>query len=90
MLRYPDLNTPFKLYCDASEFSVGAVLCQDFEGKEYVVSCAERSQSKEERNADTAHKEFLVLVYAVLNFKIVNFKSCFVLCLLIENRYSKS
>ena len=57
MLRYPDLNTPFKLYCDASGFSVDAVLCQDFEGKEHVVSYAGRSLSKEERNAASTHKE---------------------------------
>ena len=65
MLMYQDLNTPFKLYSDARRFSVGAVLYQDFEGKEYVVSYAGCSLSKVERNADTTHKECLALVYAV-------------------------
>ncbi len=55
MLRYSDLKTPFKLYSDASGFSVGAMFCQNFEDKKYIVSYARRSLSKEERNSDTIH-----------------------------------
>ena len=38
MLSYPNLNKPFKLYSDASDYSIGCCLTQIHEEKEYVLS----------------------------------------------------
>jgi hypothetical protein len=68
ILGFPCYDQPFKLYTDASSFSVGAVLCQEQDGIERVISHADRSLSNSERNFGISEKECLALVYAVKQF----------------------
>jgi hypothetical protein len=68
ILGFPRFDQPFKLYADASSFSVGAVLCQEQDGIERVISYASRSLSNSERNFGISEKECLALVYAVKHF----------------------
>jgi predicted aspartyl protease len=68
MLRYPDLSKPFTLYTDASNFSVGACLTQEYEGKEHVVAYAGRALSSAECNMAITHKEGVALKYGVQHF----------------------
>ena len=65
-LAYPNYEKSFKLYTDASESGLGAVLAQI---KEDNVKCpiayASRTLSKSERNYDAHKLEFLALKWAI-------------------------
>ena len=64
-LAYPDYQERFKLYTDASEGGLGAVLSQVKDGIERPVAFASRTLSKSERNYDAHKLEFLALKWAV-------------------------
>ena len=66
VLAYPDYKQKFKLYTDASESGLGAVLTQIKEdGLERPVAYAGRTLSKSERNYDAHKLEFLALKWAI-------------------------
>ena len=66
VLAYPDYLKEFKLYTDASDGGLGAVLTQVSEdGKERPVAFASRTLSKSEKNYDAHKLEFLALRWAV-------------------------
>ena len=66
VLAYPDYKQKFKLYTDASESGLGAVLAQIKEdGLERPVAYASRTLSKSERNYDAHKLEFLALKWAI-------------------------
>ena len=66
VLAYPDYLRKFKLYTDASDDGLGAVLTQLSEdGKERPVAFASRTLSKSERNYDAHKLEFLALRWSV-------------------------
>ena len=64
-LAYPDYQERFKLYTDASECGLGAVLSQVKDGIERPIAFASRTLSKSERNYDAHKLEFLALKWAV-------------------------
>ena len=65
-LAYPDYEKSFKLYTDASESGLGAVLAQIKEDNvEHPIAYASRTLSKSERNYDAHKLEFLALEWAV-------------------------
>ena len=66
VLAYPDYKQKFKLYTDASESGLGAVLAQIKEdGLERPVAYASRTLSKSEQNYDAHKLEFLALKWAI-------------------------
>ena len=66
VLAYPDYLKEFKLYTEASDGGLGAVLTQISEdGKERPVAFASRTLSKSEKNYDAHKLEFLALRWAV-------------------------
>ena len=66
VLAYPDYKQKFKLYTDASENGLGAVLTQiKDDNLERPVAYASRTLSKSERNYDTHKLEFLALKWAI-------------------------
>ena len=65
MLAYPDYSKPFLLRTDASRLGLGAVLCQEKDGKYVVVAYGSRSVRGPERNYSAHKLEFLALKWAV-------------------------
>ncbi len=67
---HPDFNKPFKLYTNASDTGLGAVLAQDDEkGKERVIFYKARRLSAPKRNYPTTEKEYLAVVWVIQKFK---------------------
>ncbi|KAL1564077.1 hypothetical protein AAHA92_06480 [Salvia divinorum] len=69
IIRSPDWNLPFEIMCDASDFSVGAVLGQKIDGKNYVIFYASNTLNQAQRNYDTTKKEMLAVVYSFEKFR---------------------
>nr|GEU59968.1 hypothetical protein [Tanacetum cinerariifolium] len=62
------LGQPFELMCDASDFSVGAVLGQRFEKHFRPIHYASKTMTQAETNYTTTEKEMLAVVYAFEKF----------------------
>ena len=66
---YPDFDIPFRLYTDASNVGLGAILAQVQEGKERIICCASRSLNKSEQNYPATKKECLAIVWGIKTFR---------------------
>src|SRR3954463_4167063 len=55
--------------CDASDFSVGAVLGQRVDKKLNVIHYASKTFDSAQKNYDTTEKEFLAVVFACDKFR---------------------
>ena len=69
IVRAPNWKLPFEVMCNASDFSIGAVLGQREDGKPYVVYYASKTLNKAQRNYTTTEKELLAVVYALDKFR---------------------
>ena len=65
VLSYADFDKPFVLHTDASRDGLGAVLCQEHQGKMKPVAYASKSLCQSERNYPAHKLEFLALKWAV-------------------------
>ena len=66
ILAYADSQKSFKVYTDAGEMGLGAVLAQkQVNGKESVIAYASRTLSKSEKQYDAHKLEFLSLKWAI-------------------------
>ncbi|KAF8786416.1 Retrovirus-related Pol polyprotein like [Argiope bruennichi] len=68
VLAYPEIGKQFILDTDASHESIGAVLSQEIDGQEHVITYFSKCLSKQERNYCVTRKELLAIVKAVENF----------------------
>lgn len=68
-MAFPDLNRPFWLFTDASNYAVGAVLSQRSDTKEHVISYTSHVLSQAERKWSTFDRELYAIVWAVRNFR---------------------
>ena len=69
VVAHPDFSRPFKLYTDASNVGLGAVLAQVQGGRERIICCASRSLNKAEWNYTTTKKECLAIVWGIKTFR---------------------
>jgi hypothetical protein len=80
ILKKPHFSKVFILHTDWSVLGIGAILGQlDEEGKEYVIAYASRSNNKVESNYSSYEGEFLVVVWAVIDFKPYLYGTNFIL-----------
>nr|GEY33901.1 reverse transcriptase domain-containing protein [Tanacetum cinerariifolium] len=63
-----ELDQPFELMCDASDYAVGAVLGQRVEKHFRPIHYASKTMNQAEANYTTTEKEMLVVVYAFEKF----------------------
>ena len=66
---YPDFSKPFRVYTDASNIGLGAILAQNQEGKEKIICCASRTLNQAEVNYSATKKECLVVVWGINTFR---------------------
>ena len=69
IVRAPDGQLPFEVMCDASDFSIGAVLGQRDYGKPHVVYYASKTLNEAQRNYTTTEKELLAVVHPLDKFR---------------------
>jgi hypothetical protein len=69
VLARPDMNLPFSLQTDASDYAIAGVLTQEFEGEEHPIYYVSRTLSRAERNYTTTEKECLAVLWAVERLK---------------------
>ena len=66
IMAYPDVNKPYKLYTDASDFAIGAILTQeDQNGLERPIHFLSKALSTEQKKWATIEKEAFGVVYAL-------------------------
>ncbi|KRK05548.1 uncharacterized protein Dyak_GE28019, partial [Drosophila yakuba] len=70
VLVFPDFSRQFKLQTDASDVGIGAVLTQETEDGEHVISFASRKLSKAEQNYSATEKECLAIHWGIGKFKM--------------------
>ena len=70
IVRHPRVDLPYQLYTDASNYCVGAILCQTHEdGTEYVVQYISHQLSSVQTRWATIEKEAYAVVYALQKLK---------------------
>src|SRR4051812_24924565 len=69
ILKPPDWSLPFKILCDASDYSLGVVLGQRVEKKLYVIYYASRTMNEAQINYTMTEKEFLAMIFALKKFR---------------------
>lgn len=65
VLTCPDFNRPFTLQVDASHFGLGAILSQQFDDGEKVISYLSRSLTRQEMKYTVTEKECLAVIFSV-------------------------
>eukprot|EP00833_Pecoramyces_ruminatium_P010577 jgi/Orpsp1_1/1184609/evm.model.c7180000090259.1 len=65
ILRHPDSNKPFIVETDASNFAVGAILSQEFEGQLHPIAFISTSLTKSQRNYQIYDKELFAIKVAL-------------------------
>ena len=65
----PDWNLPFELMCDASDYTIGAVLGQRKDNKLHLIYYASRTLSEAQLNYATTEKEMLAVIFAFDKFR---------------------
>ena len=70
ILSYPVMGKDFILDTDASQFTVGAVLSQEHDGKERVIAYMSKTMNKSELQYCTTRKELLAVITALKHFHI--------------------
>jgi hypothetical protein len=76
IIQPPDWSQPFEIMCDASDYTVGAVLGQRKEGRVHAVYYASKTLNEAQLNYATTKKELLAVVFTFEKFRsyIVNSK----------------
>ncbi|XP_038679454.1 uncharacterized protein LOC119980732 [Tripterygium wilfordii] len=65
----PDFSLPFEIVCDASDFAIGAVLCQRVDKKSHVIYYSSQTLNDAQVNYTTTEKELLAIVFALDKFR---------------------
>ena len=69
ILAFPRFDHQFKLATDASDVGLGAVLFQEYGGREHVIAYARRTLHRPEKNYSVTEKETLALVWSTKIFR---------------------
>ena len=70
ILRSPNFDKSFSLATDASDYGIGAVLFQDFDGEPHPIAFYSKKLNSAQRNYSTIEKEALSLIMAYSHFEV--------------------
>ena len=76
VLKHPDINEPFHLICDASNFASGAILVQN----DHPIAFASKKFLKAERNYTTEERELLAVIQGLKLFRCFLEGTHFTIC----------
>ena len=65
VLARPDFSKPFILSTDASNYAIGGVLSQNFDGDEHPICFVSRVLTRSERNYTVTEKECLAVIWCI-------------------------
>jgi RNase H-like domain found in reverse transcriptase len=68
ILQPPDWKLSFEIMCDASDYTVGAVLGQRVDKKSHAIYYASKVLDETQVNYTTTEKELLAVVFAINKF----------------------
>ena len=74
VLQLADISKPFRVYTDASDLAIGAVLLQEVNREWLPVAYASRKLTPAESNYTVTGKETLAVVFALRSWKLYLFK----------------
>lgn len=69
ILKYPDFTKQFIVTTDASDIACGAILSQDYEGKDLPIEYASKTFTKGEKSKSIIEKELTAIHWAINHFK---------------------
>lgn len=69
ILQHPDFSKEFIISTDASNEACGAILSQNFDGKELPIAYASKTFTPGEKNKSTIEKELTAIHWAVIYFR---------------------
>ena len=69
IMQSPNYSLPFEIMCDASDYSIGAVLGQRKERTPYVIYYASKTLDETQKHYTTTEKEMLAIVFALDKFR---------------------
>ena len=69
ILQSPNWDLPFEIMCDASDYTVGAVLGQRLDKKPTAICYASKTLIEAQTNYTTTEKELLAVVYTLEKFR---------------------
>ena len=69
IIQSPNWSLPFKLMCDASDYTIGAMLGKMKDKKPYVIYYARKNFNEAQKNYTTVEKELLAVVFALNKFQ---------------------
>jgi transposase InsO family protein len=67
--NYADINEPFHIYSDASDYQMGAVVTQLINNKRLIIAYWSRTLSPAQTNYNTMEKELLAIVMCVKEYR---------------------
>ena len=68
-LAHPRFELPFTLQTDACTTGLGALLTQEHDGEEKIITCGSRSLSKAERNYSATELKCMAVIWAVEKYR---------------------
>ena len=69
ILQSPNWDLPFEIMCNASDYTVGAVLGQRIDKKPTVIWYASKTLAEGQMNYTATEKELLAVIYALEKFR---------------------
>lgn len=69
VLSCPNFNLPFEVHTDASDYGVGAMLCQIVDGQEHPIAFMSKALTANEKNYSITERETLAVLLALEHWR---------------------
>ena len=69
ILAYPDVKLPYKLWTDASQYCIGAILTQETDKGDHVIQYVSHALNEGQQKWSTIEREAYAIVYAITKLR---------------------